>query len=291
MQFYAGALAQHRHHSYGRWADHYTIAWQPEVFVPSANWALQRPGPCWLYNRRKLCFLNIHYWNHSSGTNAQYQGIHIWIPTARKSCLLPSVSPCGRKYQELWQTRSWVKRQEGGWNKSSGLGASLGLVSAFKWVQTIVSIVLRSLSKKKGKTQAWKHWETGIVHVVMLFPPGLCCSGLGSGMCPSRRVLQPRAVLHGCLSSVCGGADLPRVCQAQRGVCQEATHWRPLWCQNWTGAPGNCVPENSCCMGFGCVSVSFSLCKYYPYEYGPSRSAEGWVMYRGFIFLPILNIN
>lgn len=82
--------------------------------------------------------------------------------------------------------------------------------------------------KRERKKQVWKHCKAETVHVVTLFPRGPCCSGFGSGMCPSRRVLQPRAVLHSCLTSVCGGADIPRVCQAQRGVRQEATRWRSL---------------------------------------------------------------
>lgn len=110
---------------------------------------------------------------------------------------------------------------------------------------------LRRLSKEKlDKKQVWEHWEAEAVCVVMLFPPGLCCSGLGSGMCPSRCVLKSGAVLHSCLTSVCGRADISGVRQAQRGVCQEETCWRPLWCQNWARAPGNCVPESSCCLVF-----------------------------------------
>lgn len=33
----------------------------------------------------------------------------------KKNWSIPSVSPCGRKYQDLWQTRPQDKRQEGGW--------------------------------------------------------------------------------------------------------------------------------------------------------------------------------
>lgn len=145
-------------------------------------------------------------------------------------------------------------------------------VSAFSGCGSL-SAFFKSVSKEKwdGK-QVWEHWLAEAVRVLMLLPPGLCCSGPGSGMCPSRCVLQSRAVLHSCLTSVCGRADLPRVCQAQRGVCQEETCWRPLWCPNWARAPGNCVPESSCYLVFWLFLFNLPSENIIHVKYGPSRS-------------------
>lgn len=134
-------------------------------------------------------------------------------------------------------------RKRGGNNKEMWFGGGEGPCEAFNG-SGLLSLLFKEVFRRERKKTSLETLKTETVHVVTLFPPGPCCSGLSSGMCPSRCVLQSRAVLHGCLESVCGGADISGVCQAQRWVCQEATCWRPLWCQNWTRAPGTCVPEN-----------------------------------------------
>lgn len=71
-------------------------------------------------------------------------------------------------------------------------------------------------------------------------------SGSGCRRSPPGCVFQRRAVLHGRLPHLCGGAHIWRVRPEERGESKEEDSWQPLWPHDWAGTTGEEHRIRSC---------------------------------------------